>query len=162
AGLYDPDSNQWTTTQLPTQMFRLPSMTSTWTGRNVILAGVTLGINRRLEVASYDPVTDRWTMITPALPAGHTPSYAAVLATSDRVIMWVPWTHVQLKRQSAFRFGTDVLALRGDGRWQDVTGTWPQRQTIYEPAFTGTEILIPTSENRCVTPSCPISRIYPG
>jgi hypothetical protein len=161
AGLYDPVTNRWTTTQLPTQMYGLPSMTSTWTGRDVILAGVTLG-TRKLEVAAYDPAAGRWTMITPGLPARHTPSYAAVAATSSRVVIWVPWTSVQVKPRPSIRFGTDVLAMGGDGRWQNVTGTWPQRQTVTEPVFNGTEFLIPTSEHRCVTPSCPVSRIYPG
>jgi hypothetical protein len=161
AGLYNPVTNRWTTTQLPSPMYGLPSMTSTWTGRDVILAGVTVG-NPKLEVASYDPVTGRWTMIAPALPSRHSPGYAAVVATSNRVIMWVSWSYVRLKPHPKLLIGTDVLALGRNGRWQDVTGNWPQRRTAPAPVFTGTEILIPTSENRCVTPSCSVSPIYPG
>jgi hypothetical protein len=161
AGLFDPATNHWSTTPLPRPMYALPSMVSTWTGRDVILAGVTSG-NPRLEVAAYDPAADRWTMITPALPARHSPQYATVVATAARVIMWVLWSHVQLGPHPVTHSGVDVLALSRDGRWRDVTDGWPQHQTISTPAFTGSEILVPTSATPCFTLACKTSRIYPG
>ncbi len=161
AGLFDPAANHWSTTPLPRPMYALPSMVTAWTGREVILAGVTGG-KPRLEVAAYDLAANRWTMITPALPARHSPQYATVVATSTRVIMWVLWNHVQLKPHPVTHIGVDVLALTRGGTWRRLTASWPQRQSMSMPTFTGTEILVPPSVSRCVTIECPVANLYSG
>jgi hypothetical protein len=70
AGLYDPATNLWSNTLLPTEMFGLHPVAVAWTGRVIELAA--LNAHRdRLAVGAYNPVTGRWRVITPQLPAEH-------------------------------------------------------------------------------------------
>jgi len=45
------------------------------------------------------------------------------------------------KRSSEISSGVDVLALATDGRWADVTGDWPQAQTVESPSYAYGQIL---------------------
>jgi hypothetical protein len=161
AGLYNPATNRWSTTRLPKPIYRLRYPVATWTGKYVVLAGVTVG-NPKLKVAAYNPATRRWFMITPKLPAKHSPVYATLVATSTRVIMWVMWSHVQLKPHPVDHIGVDVLARAGDDIWRNITDGWPQRRTVSTPVFTGTKILVPVSQTTCVTILCTRVKVYPG
>lgn len=167
AGLFDPATNRWSTTPLPRPLDEMPPMVATWTGREVVLAGVSYG-NPRLEVAAFDPTANRWTMITPTLPAGHSPIGATVVATSSRILLWVRWSHSAHGRHPRTRAGTDVLALSsndseaGARDWHDVTDGWPQRRSLPTPVFTGTEILVPPSQSLCSAVLCRSITVYPG
>ena len=45
--------------------------------------------------------------------------------------------------------GVDVRALAAGDRWRDVTGGWPQQQTVPPPLFTGRQILVPPGQIWC-------------
>lgn len=144
AGLYDPATNQWSLTRLPGLMDGLQLAAAVWTGRDVIVAGV--NANRgRLGVASFDPATGRWQMITPALPSGHPPQAVEMVATPGGVILWSPW----FRYHGNPRYGVDVLALGTDSRWRDVTGPWPQQEDVTSPVYTGAGVLVSPGQIWC-------------
>jgi len=147
AGLYDPMTNRWSLTPLPQPMDGLTLMGAVWTGRDVVLAGVNVSGNR-LGVASYNPAANRWQMITPRLPAGHPAQDVTLVATPGRLILWSLWSRRSKGGFSGYA-GVDVLALGRDGSWHDVTGNWPQNQTVTSPAFTGSAILISPGQIWC-------------
>lgn len=151
AGLYDPAANRWSSTSLPRPMDSLSLGAAVWTGRDVILAGVSAR-SGELGVASYNPAVGRWRMITPALPAAHPPRSVAMAATASRVILWSLWDRVK-KTSDGFSdyAGIDALALSQDGRWRDVTGGWPQDRLVTSPVFTGAAILISPGQVWCGT-----------
>jgi hypothetical protein len=149
AGLYDPAANQWSTARLPKSLFRFGPMVATWTGSEVILAGVNAHL--RLEVTAYSPATNRWQVITPRLPAGQSAAYATVVTTSSQLILWVMWQHVRAyKGGFSLHSGIDVFATDGDGGfWRDVTGSWPQGQTMTTPVLTGSALLVSPGQVWC-------------
>jgi hypothetical protein len=140
--LYNPVTNRWTQTRLPAAMHGLFLTAAVWTGRDVILAGVDPS-SGRLAVGAYNPATGRWRMITPRLPAGHPAQFAAMTVTNSRLILWSSWHRGRQHGSGVvIRSGVDVLALSANGIWRDVTGRWPQHQTVGVPQFTGTQILV--------------------
>ncbi|HEX3490406.1 MAG TPA: hypothetical protein VHU92_13730 [Streptosporangiaceae bacterium] len=149
AGLYNPVTNRWTQTSLPTAMAGLQLEAAVWTGRDVIMAGVNAGVGR-LGVAAYNPTTGHWRVLTPGLPAGHHPQFAAMTLTNTRLILWSLWDLVHKHGNGeGIRSGVDVLALSADGTWRDVTGRWPQHGTVTDPQFTGTQILVSPGQIWC-------------
>jgi hypothetical protein len=164
AGLYDPATNGWSTTQLPMELDRLALQSAVWTGRQVVVTAVG-STSGKLVVAAYDPATRHWTDITPALPAGHPARFAAMVAVPGRVILWSFWDVVRTHRKctkkspggasscrvtsASDRAGVDVLALGSSGGWRDVTGSWPQNQDAGTPVYTGRAILLPSPQIWC-------------
>jgi hypothetical protein len=161
AGLYDPATNRWTTTELPRQLLGLVLRAAEWTGRNILVAAVgasgNLGNPGRLAVASYDPSAKRWHVVTPRLPAGHHPVDLALVATPSRGILWSLWSRTKKisKNGYAISSGLDVLALAADGRWKTVTGGWPQQRTVEDPVYSNGTILVPPGQIWCGTCSHP-------
>ncbi len=150
-GLYNPVANSWRFTPLPTALLGFP-VAAAWTGRVVVLADI-VGRGEHLAVGAYNPVTGRWQIITPHLPAGHPAEAAQLVATSDRVILWSQWL---VNRPNPHRndAGVDVLAFADDraspvGPWRDVTGSWPQGRQVGPPIFTGNSIALPPSGQWC-------------
>ena len=161
--LYDPVSNTWTTTSLPirTQITPPPDLVAAWTGRDVVLAGVSSG---HIHVAFYDPATGRWTASDPAVPAGHPARYVSLLAAGNRLLLWSWWDRTHAFHQGAsITSGTDVLALGPSGRWQVVTGSWPQHEApVAPPSYTGSQILISASQIWCGLACSPPGASIPG
>jgi hypothetical protein len=151
AGLYDPASGRWTVTAAAPFGKGLRQPAAVWTGRLVVVAGVD---GTRVEAASYDPAADRWRRQDPPLPAAHPALGIALVAVGGRVIIWSLWGRMQQTGPNSFTgySGVDVRVLAG-GRWQDVTGGWPQHQTVPPPLFTGSQILVPPGQIWCGT--CP-------
>jgi hypothetical protein len=149
AGLYDPATNHWTTTVMPAAMDgAFNSAVAVWTGHDIVVATVLTSLGR-LRVASYDPATGRWRVITPVL-RDHPAREIAVVATSDRVIVWSQWDRFSNHRSGGLdHAGVDVLALSRAGRWRDATGQWPQHESVTSPVFTGRSILVPPGQNWC-------------
>jgi len=174
AGLYEPATNTWTSTKLPKPMYGLDLQAAVWTGRDVIIAGtsccpnVTLNgatpaAHARLAVAAYNPVTNRWRMITPRLPARHPPRYVAMVATPGRLLLWSQWDVVTThKHGQSISAGVDVLTLGRDGTWHVVTGDWPQNQNITAPVFTGNAILLSPATIWCGQLCRSPAGSYPG
>jgi hypothetical protein len=149
AGLYDPATNRWTvTSKAPVGPFNAP--TAVWTGTRVILAGMARG-TPRLEVASYDPSTNTWSRVQPPISAQQPPLTTAIVATNNGVLLWSLWSRTTHTGPGAFEVfsGVDVFRLSPSGAWSNVTGSWPQHQTVDEPAFTGTEILLAPGQIWC-------------
>jgi len=145
AGLYDPATNHWTTTLLPKAMEGMFPEASVWTGHQIVLAAVEE--NRgRLAVASYNPATRRWHVITPRLPKLHPAGFVALAVAPGRVLLWSAWDRAQ---GNALYWGVDVEALARDGRWRDVTSNWPQNHTLTAFAYTRRGILVSPSEFWC-------------
>ena len=102
AGLYDPATNHWTVTnQAPVGPFNSPA--AVWTGRRVIVAGMTRG-NPTLQVAGYDPATDTWSRLQPPISPRHPPLDVSIVATNQGVILWSLWGR-------AAKTGADTYAL---------------------------------------------------
>lgn len=149
AGLYDPATNTWSTTKLPSQLRNMTLAAAVWTGRDIIVAGT--DPNRgRLAAAAYDPASNHWRMITPRLPAGHPPRFAAMTVTPGRLTLWSLWDRAtKTKDGGSIYSGVDVLALDATGRWTNVTGGWPQNHLVTSPVFTGSAILVSPAEIWC-------------
>src|SRR5215472_5090956 len=142
AGLYDPAADRWSVTRLPGQLDGLGPAAAAWDGHDVILAAVD-PYHGRLGVAAYDPAAGRWQVITPVLPAGHPPRSVAMAVTAGRLVLWSLWDRMTASGDGFGSYsGVDVLTLRPDGAWRDVTGGWPQNQEVRSPVFAGTAILV--------------------
>jgi hypothetical protein len=147
AGLYDPGSGRWAVTAPAPFGQGLQQPVAVRAGRLVVVAGLDHG---RVEVASYDPAARRWQRQDPPQPSAHPAFGIAMVATSDRVILWSLWSRSQQTAPGTFAVysGIDVRAL-ARGRWHDATGDRPQHQTMPPPLFTGTQILIPPGQIWC-------------
>jgi hypothetical protein len=159
AGLYDPASDTWAITATAPFGKGLRQPAAVWTGRQVVVAGVE---GSRVEAASYDPATGKWRRQDPPLPAAHPALGIALVAAAGRVIIWSLWGRMQQTGPNSFTgySGVDVFALAG-GRWRDVTGGWPQHQTVPPPLFTGSQILVPPGQIWCGACSHPFGGL-PG
>jgi hypothetical protein len=75
----------------------------------------------------------------------------AIVATSDGVLLWSLWGRTQKTGTNTYTYhsGVDVFRLAGSGTWTNVTGSWPQHQTVDQPVFTGTEILLAPGQIWC-------------
>lgn len=149
AGVYDPAANRWTvTSRAPVGPFTAP--TAVWTGKLVILAGMTRG-NPRLEVAGYDPATNTWLALPPPISAQDPPLAMAIVATNDRVLLWSLWGRTKKTGPNTYTgySGVDVFRLGSSGNWANVTDSWPQNHTVDTPIFTGTRILVAPGQIWC-------------
>src|SRR5262249_28261475 len=155
-------TNRWATTRLPESMDGLFRLAAVWTGREVVLAAADSS-HGGLGVASYDPATRRWHGITPRLPARHPARFVALVADPDRVILWTLWTRQKITSHGVINtVGVDVLALGTDGSWRNVTGHWPQKETVTSPVFTGSEILVSPGQHFCGVACSPRFAILHG
>jgi hypothetical protein len=149
AGLYNPVTNRWTTTPLPRPMDNLAPAAAVWTGRDIVLASVRTN-RQEIGVASYDPAAGRWQMITPRLPAKHPILDASLVAAGDRLVLWSLWSRsAGNKNGTSLSWGVDVLARHGTGNWRDVTGNWPQDQTVPSPVPADRTILVSPGQFWC-------------
>lgn len=147
-GLYDPAANRWSVPPLPGAMNGLEPVAAAWTGRVVVLAALDAR-RRHLAVAAYDPSTKRWQVITPRLPAEHSPAGVQLVATASRVILWSQWLP-----PVGSQAGVDVFAFADDRPnpvepWRNVTGDWPQDRAVGPPVYTGHAILFPPHGQWC-------------
>jgi hypothetical protein len=150
AGLYNPVTNRWTTTMLPLSLDGLAPDAAVWTGRDVILAATSDSNRSRLGLASYNPVTGRWKLITPKLPVGHPIQDTSLVAAGGRLILWSLWSKDRETPQGGtVSFGVDVLARQASGSWRNVTGKWPQDQTVPSPVPAGRRILVSPGQFWC-------------
>jgi hypothetical protein len=147
AALYDPASGSWAVTATAPFGTGLRQPAAVRAGRLVVVAGVD---GSRVEVASYDPATGRWRRQDPPLPAAHPALGIAMAAAAGRVIAWSLWGRMQQAGPDSVTgySGIDVRALAG-GRWRDVSGGWPQQQTVPPPLVTGRQILVPPGQIWC-------------
>lgn len=148
-GLYDPATNRWTvTSKAPVGPFNAP--TAIWTGKRVILAGMTRG-TMTLELASYDPATNTWSALEPPISARHPPLTMAIVDTNDGVLLWSLWGRTKKTGPNTYTgySGVDLFRLGSSGRWANVTDSWPQGHTVDTPIFTGTKILLAPGQTWC-------------
>jgi hypothetical protein len=149
AGLYDPATNRWTvTSKAPVGPFNAP--TAVWTGKRVILAGMTRG-NPTLEVASYDPAANLWSAHQPPISPQRPPLTMAMVPTNDGVLLWSLWGRTKKTGPNTYTgySGVDVFRLGSSGTWANVTDSWPQGHTVDTPVFTGTKILLAPGQIWC-------------
>jgi hypothetical protein len=77
-----------------------------------------------------------------------------MVATPTRVLLWSLWARdIATKNGGTIRSGIDVLALGATGRWNNVTGNWPQARSVDGPVYAGGKVLIPPAQIWCGT--CP-------
>jgi hypothetical protein len=144
-------------TVLPKVMEGMDPEAAGWTGHDIVLTAVRENLGQ-LVVASYDPASRRWHVITPRLPRRHRARFVAMAAAPDRVLLWSAWD----RSQGTGFAGVDVEALTRGGRWRDVTGTWPQDRTLTAFACTRHGILVSPSEFWCGS-ACPAPFVaWPG
>jgi hypothetical protein len=86
-GLYNPDSDTWTTgtaSTIPSRSY----MYSVWTGREVLVWGGSNGSNLN-DGARYDPQFDRWSSITgTGAPAARQAYNSNAVWTGKEMILW--------------------------------------------------------------------------
>jgi hypothetical protein len=165
--LYDPGANRWTTLTLPRQLDGLEVTAVTWTGRDVVVGAVdaaAFGTSKgRLAVAEYAPATRRWRVITPAVPSGHPARYLDLAFAGGRLLLWSQWDRIVTSKNGfSDAAGTDVLAMNARGAWRNVTGRWPQGQTLSTPVLTGDGLLFAPSQVWCGLGCIPPFSSYPG
>jgi hypothetical protein len=142
--LFDPASDRWSRSR-PAPLDRLSQPVAVRDGRMVILAGLALG---RLEAAAYRPATNTWARIDPPAPPSHLPQSLSMVTTDDGVLLWSLWAggHGHFP---GYGSGVDVYRLGRSGTWANVTGAWPQSQTVNDPVFTGRKVLLPPGQIWC-------------
>ena len=150
AGLYDPARDHWTFTNMPFELADARQLAAAWTGRVIVVAGVSRG---RVVAAEYNPATRRWHDLSPALPARHPADQLAMTSTGRRVIVWSLWSRGKKVSANGYAIysGVDVLALGPAGRWTTITGHWPQHTEVQGPLSAGGAILIPPGQVWCGT-----------
>jgi hypothetical protein len=152
--LYDPKANRWTELTLPKQLDGLEVSAVTWTGRDVVVGAVdaaAFGTSKgRLALAAYDVATRGWRVITPAVPGGHPARYLDLAFAGGRLLLWSQWDRVVTNKNGFSDYaGVDVLAMNARGAWRDVTGGWPQGQTVSTPVPTGDGLLFAPGQVWC-------------
>ncbi|MHB8694296.1 MAG: Kelch repeat-containing protein [Solirubrobacteraceae bacterium] len=147
AGLFDPARDRWATSSAPVD--QLPQPQAVWTGSHVLLAGVTQ--RGSVEAASLDARTGRWTRVDPLVPREHPPVTIALVATRSSVLLWSLWSRTKQTGPRSFEgfSGIDVFRLAAGGGWSNVTGRWPQHETVSNPVFAGQSILLPPGQIWC-------------
>ncbi len=149
AGLYDPATNKWTYTLMPRKLEGYVPQAAVWTGRDVLVAEVH-GSHGQLAVASYRPATNRWQLITPPVLARHPVQDVAMVAAGHQVIAWSLWARTtKIKHGSQTAFGVDTWTLGSVGSWHRYTGRWPQDETITDPIYTGSAVLVSPGQFWC-------------
>ena len=151
---------------MPRSLVGATGLAAAWTGRDVVLAGVSSG---HVHVAFYDPVTRRWTTADPSLSARHPARFVSLVAAGNRLLLWSWWDRTHAYQQGktitsqTITSGVDVLALDPSGRWQVVTGNWPQHLAPVAPlTYTGSQILISASQIWCGLACSPPAASIPG
>lgn len=149
AGLFDPASNRWTVTPRA-PLSPLGQTVAASTGTEVILAGLTTH-DDQLQMASFTPASGRWQRLEPPLPDRHPPMAIAMVDTNDGVLVWSLWGRsVPVGPHTVEDVsGVDVLRLSASGVWTNVTGSWPQHDTVDQPLFTGTRVLLGAYQDWC-------------
>lgn len=163
AGLYDPDTNKWTTTKLPRPLAGRALYAPVSTGHDVILAAIAAPSARPgLAVAAYNLKWHAWRMITPRLPARHPPRAISMVATWHRVILWSMWSRRgHTAEGGTIASGVDVL-VRHHGGWSVRTGNWPQHRVVGGAAFAQFKILVPPGQIWCGPCPAPSSESSPS
>jgi hypothetical protein len=150
AALYDPVANRWTVIGLPREMLGATQLTAAWTGRDIVLAsaGRTPG---NLHVAAYNPAAGRWTDITPALPPGHPSIDVAMVATTNRLLLWSSWTKPATDSNGGHSVasGIDLLSVGRRHGWSTVARRWLQHRAVYGPVYAGGQIFLLPSQIYC-------------
>jgi hypothetical protein len=160
AALYDPVTNRWTATPLPSQMGGATQLSATWTGQAIVVAGAQSG---QISVAALNLATGQWTMLSPVLPARHPARFISIVASPDRVILWSLWDRMTTYPGGFGDYaGVDVLALGRDGAWNNVTHGWPQNHDVPSPVYTGSAILVSPGQVWCGTACIPPYTSFPG
>jgi hypothetical protein len=150
AGLYNPATNRWRVTGgVPVGPFN--DAHAVWTGHSVILAGIAPGSGQGVEVASYAPATNRWARMHPGISPRHRAIAMAMVETHDGVLLWSLWSRTRQISPNSYTVysGVDVFRLTGAGQWINVTGQWPQHQTVDDPVFTGRTVLLAPGQIWC-------------
>lgn len=107
--------------------------------------------NPTLQVAGYDPATDTWSRLQPPISPRHPPLDVSIVATNQGVILWSLWGRAAKTGANTYALysGVDVYRLGPSDTWSNVTGAWPQHQTVDQPISTGTQILLAPGQIWC-------------
>ena len=152
--LYDPKANRWTALTLPKQLDGLEVTAVTWTGRDIVVGAVDTAAfgttGGRLAVAAYALAARRWQVITPAVPRRHPGRFLDLAYAGGRLLLWSQWDRVAKTKDGFSDYaGVDVVARSADGAWRNVTGSWPQQQTVPTPVRTPDGLLIAPGQIWC-------------
>jgi hypothetical protein len=150
AGLYDPATGRWSASARA-PLDRLGSVTAVWDGRRVIVAGVRTSRAAGIEAAAFDPATGVWARLDPPSETAHPALALAIVATDRGVVLWSMWGRSRQTAPRSFTIlsGVDVDRLAGNGRWTAATARWPQHDTVDQPIFTGSRVLLAPGQIWC-------------
>jgi hypothetical protein len=103
-----------------------------------------------LATAALDPASGEWSGIPLALPSGHAAAGVAMVATRSGVVLWSLWSRSLEYSPGNFTIysGVDVFRLVGR-QWIRQAVSWPQDQTVDQPLFIGSRILLGASQIWC-------------
>jgi hypothetical protein len=152
AAVYTPAANSWIST--PPAPIDAPSLgaAAVWSSDRVVVATIAGDFVRgtTLATAAYDPAAGEWSTIPLTLPHGHDAAGVAMVATGNSVVLWSLWSrsHEYSPGNFTVHSGIDVFRLVGN-RWIRQRVAWPQHQTVDQPLFTGSQILLGASQIWC-------------
>ncbi len=152
AAVYSPAADTWIST--PPAPIDAPSVgaAAVWSGGRVVVATSAGNFvdGTTLATAVYDPAGGDWSAIPLTLPRGHAAAAVAMVATRSGVVLWSLWSRSDEYSSGDFTVysGVDVFRLVGQ-RWIRQRVGWPQHQTVDQPLFTGSRILLGASQIWC-------------
>jgi len=158
AAVYDPAADSWRST--PPAPIDAPSLgaAAVWTGGRVVIATIAGDFvhGTALTTAAYDPSSGEWSRIPLTLPRSHRAGAVEMIATNSGVVLWSLWsrTHEYSPGNGTVYSGVDVFRLEGS-RWIRQRTGWPQHQTVDQPLFTGSRVLLGANQIWCGTCSHP-------
>ena len=134
------------------------STVGVWTGREVVVAHASTRGRPSLEVAAYDPASNRWERVDPVVPPDHPPLVLEMVSVPDGVLLWSLWGRTQASGPNSTigYAGVDVFRLAAGGHWSEVTGSWPQNHSVDSPVFTGSSVLLAPGQIWCGSCSHPV------
>lgn len=158
AAVYNPAANRWSWTPPAPIDAPLVGAAAVWSGGRVVVATIAgdLVHGTRLATAEYDPAAREWSAIPLVLPRGHGAAGVAMVATRRSVVVWSLWSRSREYSPGNFTIysGVDVFRLLGR-RWIRQRVRWPQHQTVDQPLFTGSRILLGAAQIWCGSCSHP-------
>jgi hypothetical protein len=158
AAVYNPAADTWSSA--PPAPIDAPSVgaAAVWSGGRVVVATIAGDFvhGTTLATAAYDPADDEWSTIPLTPPPGHGAAAVEMVATRGSVVLWSLWSrsHEYSRGNFTIYSGVDVFRLAGH-RWIRQRIGWPQHQTVDQPLFTGSRILLGASQIWCGTCSHP-------
>lgn len=154
--VYDPGARHWT--KLPPAPSPVAGASvAVWTGSRVVLLTSATASSRQgvqaVHAQAYDPARESWSRLPDLhLPSQHGMFTLAAVAVGQRVYVWSMWAHETYRSPSSVSSvaGVDPYLLDTSvGRWRVSPFASPGRKAVFQPLWTGREIVVPATGIWC-------------